>query len=159
MIDKAIKEVSLALVEAYKHDVAHDHSFRFEGMSQEYRVPDLCWQAYQIIKELEAAQTPRVLTLEEVRNGPLEIGWLEDFDKCDVIPGIRFRLVNEGGDEAVEFHVMDGFIAPRLAYYGELWRCWDKKPTNEQRLTTPWNKQLLQYADEDVLQGGLAPAT
>ena len=114
----------------------------------------LCDAAYREIR-------PRLLMLDEIRNSlkPGEVVWLEDFDKCDVIPGIRFRLVNEGGDEAIEFHVMDGFIAPKLDEYGVRWRCWNKKPTNAQRLTTAWKKQLLQYGDNDVLQGGLAPAT
>lgn len=109
--------------------------------------------------ELLKAQIPRVLMLEEVRNGLLEIGWLEDFDKCDVIPGIRFRLINEGEDEAVEFHVMDGFIAPKLDEYGVRWRCWNKKPTLKQMYDTPWKRQVYRYVDKDTLQSGLAPAT
>ena len=118
-------------------------------------------QQAEKIHELQTAQTPRVLTLDEIRNSlkPGEVVWLEDFDKCDVIPGIRFRLINEGGDEAIEFHVMDGFIAPKLNEYGERWRCWNKKPTNAQRLMTAWKKQLLQYGDNGVLESGLAPAT
>jgi len=123
--------------------------------SSEQEICRLAADALELLKE----QIPRVLTLEEVRNGPLEIGWLEDFDKCNVIPGIRFRLINEGEDETVVFQVADGFIAPRLACYGDTWRCWNKKPTLKQMDDTPWKRQVLRYVDKDTLQSGLAPAT
>ena len=100
----------------------------------------LLQQQNKRIKELEAAQTPRILTMEEVRNGTVQTGWLEDFDKCEVIPAIRFTAIDSKDDETVGFHIMDGFIAAPLTCYGEIWRCWDKKPGNEQRLTTPWKR-------------------
>jgi len=87
------------------------------------------------------AQEPRVLTLEEIRSGAAEVVWLEDADKPNVIPGIWFRLSNEGGDEAVDIHVMDGFIGARLAVYGKMWRAWTSRPTEEQRKAVPWNAE------------------
>ena len=86
-------------------------------------------------------QEPRVLTLEEIRSGTVEVVWLEDPDKPNVIPGIWFRLSNEGGDEAVDIHVMDGFVGARLAVYGKMWRAWTSRPTEEQRKAVPWDAE------------------
>lgn len=92
------------------------------------------------VHELQTAQTAKWMTLEYVREclHDGDVAWLEHYDKSQVIPGIRFRLINEGGDEAIEFHVMDGFIAARLAYYGKEWRCWTQRPTDEQREEAKW---------------------
>ena len=92
--------------------------------------------ALALLKEQEA----RVLTVEEIRSGTVEVVWLEDADKPNVIPGIWFRLSNEGGDEAVDIHVMDGFIGPRLAVYGKKWRAWTSRPTPEQMQETKWEE-------------------
>ena len=86
-------------------------------------------------------QEPRVLTLEEIRSGTVEVVWLEDADKPNVIPGIWFRLSNEGGDEAVDIHVMDGFVGARLEVYGKMWRAWTSRPTEEQRKAVPWDAE------------------
>lgn len=93
--------------------------------------------ALALLKE----QEPRVLTVEEIRSGTVEVVWLEDADKPNVIPGIWFRLSNEGGDEAVDIHVMDGFVGARLEVYGKLWRCWSAWPTEEQMRETPWKEE------------------
>ena len=81
------------------------------------------------------------MTLEEIRFGAFEVAWLEDVDKANVIPGIWFRLSNEGEDEAVDIHVMDGFIGARLAVYGKMWRAWTSRPTEEQRKAVPWDAE------------------
>ena len=86
-------------------------------------------------------QEPRLMTLEEIRFGAFEVAWLEDVDKANVIPGIWFRLSNEGEDEAVDIHVMDGFIGARLAVYGKMWRAWTSRPTEEQRKAVPWDAE------------------
>ena len=78
------------------------------------------------------------MTLEEIRSGAVEVAWLEDADKPNVIPGIWFRLSNEGGDEAVDIHVMDGFVGARLAVYGKKWRAWTSRPSEQQMRDTPW---------------------
>lgn len=97
----------------------------------------LAADALALLKEQEA----RVLTVEEIRSGAAEVVWLEDADKPNVIPGIRFKLMNEGEDEAVAIHVMDGFIGPRLAVYGKMWRAWTSRPTEEQRKAVPWDAE------------------
>lgn len=84
-------------------------------------------------------QEPRVLTVEEIRSGAVEVAWIEDADKAEVIPGIWFRLSNKGGDEAVDIHIRDGFVGARLEVYGKLWRCWSARPTEEQRKAAKWD--------------------
>jgi len=97
-------------------------------------VTTLMRDALALLKEQEA----RVMTLEEIRSGAVEVAWLEDADKPNVIPGIWFRLSNEGGDEAVDIHVMDGFVGARLAVYGKKWRAWTSRPSEQQMRDTPW---------------------
>lgn len=84
-------------------------------------------------------QEPRVLTVEEIRSGAVEVAWIEDADKAEVIPGIWFRLSNEGEDEAVDIHIRDGFVGARLEVYGKLWRSWTSRPTEEQRKAVKWD--------------------
>ena len=91
----------------------------------------------ELIRETE----PRVLSLEEIRSGAVEVAWIEDADKAEVIPGIWFRLSNEGGDEAVDIHIRDGFVGARLEVYGKLWRCWSARPTEEQRKAVKWDAE------------------
>ena len=91
--------------------------------------------ALSLLKE----QEPRVLTVEEIRSGAVEVAWIEDADKPGVIPGIWFRLSNEGEDEAVDIHIRDGFVGARLEVYGKLWRCWTARPTEEQRKAVKWD--------------------
>ena len=91
--------------------------------------------ALTLLKEQEA----RVLSAEEIRSGEAVVMWLEDKDRENVIPGLWFRLSNEGGDEAVDIHVMDGFIGARLAEYNKRWRAWTAHPSDEQRKEAAWN--------------------
>ena len=90
---------------------------------------------------LLTGEEPRVMTLEEIRSGAVDVAWIEDADKAEVIPGIWFRLSNEGEDEAVDIHVMDGFVGARLAVYGKMWRAWTSRPTEEQRKAVPWDAE------------------
>lgn len=96
----------------------------------------LCGDVLALLRE----QEPRVLTPEEIRSGAVEVAWVEDRDKAEVIPGIWFRLSNEGEDEAVDIHIRDGFVGARLAVYGKLWRCWTSRPTEEQRKAAAWDE-------------------
>lgn len=99
-------------------------------------------QQQERIKELEAAQTAKWMT-EEYIKCCLQIGevvWLEWRRENKINPAIYYRLVNNGGDEAAEFHVLDGFIGARLACYGTEWRCWTQRPTDEQRKAVKWDE-------------------
>lgn len=98
--------------------------------------PQLIRDALALLRE----QEPRVMTLEEIRSGAAEVVWLEDADKPNVIPGIRFKLMDEDGDEAVAIHVMDGFVGARLEVYGKMWRAWTSRPTPEQMRDAKWEE-------------------
>ena len=98
-------------------------------------LPNCIRDALALLKE----QGARVMTVEEIRSGAFEVVWLEDADKPNVIPGIWFRLSNEGGDEAVDIHVMDGFVGARLEVYGKMWRAWTSRPDEGQRKAVAWD--------------------
>ena len=104
-----------------------------------------CNDALAILKE----QEPRVLTLEEVRSGSVEVAWIEDKNRrifgSDIIPGLWFRFSNVGEDEAVDIHIRDGFVGARLEVYGKMWRAWTSRPSPEQMRGTPW-----EVSDETV---------
>ena len=92
--------------------------------------------AIALLKE----QEPRVMTLEDVKQA--EVGtvvWLEWRIESKINSGIFFRLINKGIDDSLEFHVLDGFVAARLACYGTEWRCWTSRPTDEQRKAVKWD--------------------
>jgi hypothetical protein len=87
------------------------------------------------IKELEAAQTARVMTLEEVRDNS-EVVWLETkwsrAELCIVDHGesdSNWLWVSYGVDNSGNSAWKD---------YGKTWRCWTQRPTDGQREVTPW---------------------
>ena len=96
------------------------------------------------IKELEAAQTARVMTLEEVKNS--EIVYFEDYADPDdsVEPIIRPAVnveVKNGGIVMLDSILWDeGFTFNSDSDYGKTWRCWTARPTDEQREAIPWKK-------------------
>ena len=99
------------------------------------RIGQVITSAIDLLKE----QEPRVMTLEDVKQA--EVGtvvWLEWRIESKINSGIFFRLINKGIDDSLEFHVLDGFVAARLACYGTEWRCWTSRPTDEQRKAVKW---------------------
>ena len=81
-------------------------------------------QQQERIKELEAAQTARVMTLEEWENAhePLD-------GEC-----MCYEIKNEG----LEAMLVKAFNGCK-ELYGKNFRCWTSKPTVKQRKATPWN--------------------
>lgn len=91
------------------------------------------------------AQEPRVLTLEEVRGSLKQPIWKEvcsshkylytgwvlayDIQTGQGITGTRLGMAEPSGR----------VVWYRLEDYGTKWRCWDKRPTEEQREAVPWN--------------------
>lgn len=96
--------------------------------------PQLIRDALALLKGQEA----RVLTLEEIRSGTVEVAWLECSDKEEVRAGLWFKRINEGEDEGIIIHVLDGFEGLRTEVYGKTWRCWTARPTEEQRKAVKW---------------------
>ena len=90
--------------------------------------------------ELLKAQEPRVMAIEEVKHAEAgSVAWVEWRREGKINSVIFFRLINKGIDDSLEFHVLDGFVAVRLACYGTEWRCWDSRPTDEQRKAVKWD--------------------
>lgn len=95
--------------------------------------------------ELLKAQEPRVMTLEEVIGHyslpPVvldDLDWQEDYLQ-DIAP-LYFDFpvddpwaVHWRGYQAVRKYLKDW-----KASYGQNWRCWTSRPTEEQRKATPW---------------------
>ena len=96
-----------------------------------------CSAALALLKE----QGPRVLTLEKIQSGTVEVAWLECSDKQEVQAGLWFKRINEGEDEGIIIHVLDGFEGLRTAVYGKTWRCWTARPTEEQRKAVKWDAE------------------
>lgn len=87
------------------------------------------------------AQMPRVMTPEEVEEA--KICWIEDDEL--IFPAIF--LMHNTTLELMFFMSTKYFSVSEKYYdtvhsvqkYGKTWRCWNAKPTNEQRKATPWN--------------------
>ena len=99
-------------------------------------------QQQEKIKELEAAQTARMLTLEDVKDS--EVVYLEDFsDLADGVEPIIRPAVNveakNGGIVMLDSATWDeGFIFVVDSEYGKTWRCWTQRPTDEQMEAVEW---------------------
>lgn len=90
--------------------------------------------AYALLKE----QAPRVLTLDEAIDGTqvyyvefryhLDRGWV----KCD------FDRMYVDGEVAMLF-LRDKTFYQQKEHYGQLWRLWNRRPTDEQMKAVKWN--------------------
>lgn len=102
-----------------------DHNFCIET---------LCADALEVLKD----QEPWVLTLDEVLNG----------DEC----WFEYRAINFGqyadcymhndSKKAAIFFTGNAVTHQyELADYGKTWRCWNTRPTYEQRKAVKWNDE------------------
>lgn len=89
------------------------------------------------------AQQPRVLTLEEVQalhNN--DVVWLEDKGEPKIIPGIvkSRHLWPHSVAVVTNFMRSDGCtVTGGDEDCGKRWRCWNKRPTDEQRKAVEWD--------------------
>lgn len=101
------------------------------------------------IAELEAAQEPRVMELNDLQE--LQVYWVED-KNGSCIPETIMNLPMDWADTSgtskeiwtIPVVKMGNGYAPVLAkintMYGERWRCWTSRPTDEQREAVSWNE-------------------
>lgn len=96
------------------------------------------------------AQQPRVMTLQEVKSE--RIFWIEDAD--DGITVRLFPATMFGTGEYANGSKSCIFLAQKpwaidvdnyewwyfIEDYGETWRCWTSRPTDEQREAIPWER-------------------
>lgn len=92
-------------------------------------------EAIEAAQEALWTMEPRVLCLEEIHRGMAV--WLEDCDKPDLLLAIGG---SSAGGAKCFITEDDRSIAPLDEDYGERWRAWTRKPTDEQRRETPWLK-------------------
>ena len=83
--------------------------------------------------KLLKAQEPRVLTLDEALEA--DLCWLEKKGDDRVWP----CKVGGGEKWAAIWRFDQEPMAVLRDEYGELFRCWSARPTDEQREATPWN--------------------
>ena len=100
------------------------------------------------LKALSKAQEPRVMTLEEVKQE--RICWIEDADDgmtVRLFPATMFGIGEyANGSKSYMFLAQKPWAVDAndcewwylIEDYGEIWRCWTSRPTNEQREATPW---------------------
>lgn len=100
------------------------------------------------IDELEAARTPRLLTLDEAK--AIQTCWIE-YDEM-IFPAIyycqgndkRFSIfiVNAEDDLFEDYceDLTDNEIWLENVFMNQLWRCWTQRPTDAQRKAVPWNE-------------------
>ena|GEM_PF-6383752 len=80
------------------------------------------------IEELGAAQTARVLTLEEMQQWEIKTIWDKNAVYVENVSDPGYLSAYDGRDFDVN---LDG--------YGISWRCWTQRPTDEQREAEAWN--------------------
>lgn len=90
------------------------------------------------LKELVAARTPRLLTLEEVHEMAWDYCYLEEEVIKDNV------LQKYCGKHRVKCITWPSIASCVLTYgddaYGKRWRCWSAKPTDEQREAVKWDE-------------------
>ena len=84
------------------------------------------------------AQKPRVMTLEEIVSA--ECVWIEYATSGNIVIALPWNI--ELTDDTYNFIGMPNCFVEFRSLYGEEWRCWTSRPTDEQREITPWNEPL-----------------
>ena len=83
------------------------------------------------------AQEPRVMTLEEIKDG--ESYWLSAGKEFVPRPVICVHREDDARKPYITFAWQFGTFSWELENYDKTWRCWTSRPTEEQRRATPWN--------------------
>ncbi|MBP5410898.1 MAG: hypothetical protein J6Y26_03200 [Lachnospiraceae bacterium] len=93
----------------------------------------ICLDTLALLKEREA----RVLDWNEIGTVDGAV-WLEDRDENEVVPGLVMQM-----HSAVNLDIKkDGKLRTASASrsdYGDRWRAWSARPTEEQRKAVKWN--------------------
>ena len=92
------------------------------------------------LRKLLKEQEPRVLTLEEVIHSGNDMMWLEI--KC--AKPLHFMLVptspyTDNDERWLSVSFQSGHVQSK-GLYGRQWRCWNTRPTDEQRKAVKWNE-------------------
>lgn len=90
--------------------------------------------------ELLRAYEPRVMTLEEIDDD--DAYWFEErYGKKSLGRNVLIHSIEEDAREPyITFVYTYGEASYKISEYGQTWRLWTSKPTDEQREATPWEK-------------------
>jgi hypothetical protein len=88
--------------------------------------PQLIRDALALLKE----QEPRVMTLDEVIHSKDWIWYEEKSTHCG------WTIVVDCDEKWIGW---EDLTIDQLCKYGETWRCWSARPTDEQRKAVAWN--------------------
>lgn len=105
--------------------------------------PYLC-DTEKICSDALALLGPRVLTLEEVEDALDTVVWLDMPESENLADGYSLIMAYSRKNGFVMFDSPfgDNPSQDRFEYedYGKTWRCWDKRPTDEQRGCVKWDE-------------------
>lgn len=87
-------------------------------------------RAVKLLKE----QEPRVLTLKEIISA--ECVWIEYATSGNIVIALPWDI--ELTDDTYNFIGMPNCFVEFRSLYGEEWRCWSARPTEEQREKVKW---------------------
>ena len=115
-------------------DQARDKDLLADGDETSIFIEDA--KALREAVALLKAQEPRVITAEQLED------WLEPVYLEDIFSGARWALIADFSANWFTFKVTEpGFLKEEEFHateYGRRWRCWNKKPTKEQREAVEW---------------------
>lgn len=80
------------------------------------------------------AQEPRVMTLGEIVSA--ECVWIEYATSGNIVIALPWDI--ELTDDTYNFIGMPNCFVEFRSLYGEEWRCWTSRPTDEQREAVKW---------------------
>ena len=92
-------------------------------------------EALDMAMELLKAQEPRVMTLEEIVSA--ECVWIEYATSGNIVIALPWDI--ELTDDTYNFIGMPNCFVEFRRLYGEEWRCWTSRPTDEQRKAVKWD--------------------
>lgn len=113
-----------------------------------YSAEELFADALAYIRQLEArvAELEKPLEpmepLPEVQIYGCEPVWLEMRAECDEprIADISISFVNPAERAEIAFIGQTRRAHLRFDYYGKTWRCWPRRPTDEERKAVEWDE-------------------
>ena len=91
---------------------------------------------FQDVISLLKQDEPHVLTLEEALNA--DVCW---FESCTIYDSAYGVVYHQAGSNTVQIVRLEhGNAFEDVSDYGSSWRCWNRKPSEEQRRTAEWQE-------------------
>lgn len=96
--------------------------------------------AEDVAELLKAPREPRVMTLKEIDDD--DAYWFEEkYGKKSLGRNVLIHSIEEDAREPyITLVYTYGEASYKISEYGQAWRLWTSKPTDEQQEATPWEK-------------------